>query len=61
MERINKEGRLETLDFIIQVILEHEKKLSELAEELEKTTEKLHILFDKVDNLVWRLEENGRN
>lgn len=61
MERINKEGRLETLDFIIQVILEHEKKLSELAEKLEKTTEKLHILFDKVDNLVWRLEENGRN
>ena len=60
MERINKEGRLETLDFIIQVILEHEKKLSELTEELEKTTEKLHILFDKVDNLVWRLEENGR-
>ena len=62
MERTKKgEGRLETLDFVIQVILEHEKRLSELAEELEETTKKLLILFDRVDNLVWRLEENGRN
>ena len=47
MSIVNVSNKLDTLDFIINILLEHEKKLDLLIDRLEKNTDLIEKIIKK--------------
>jgi len=47
METMSVKNKLDTLDFIINILLEHEKKLDLLIDRLEKNTDMIENIIKK--------------
>lgn len=60
MGRVKRDA-ITTLDLVITVLMEHEKKLDELVTRIENITNNLFTLFDRLDKIVWDLEEKEEN
>jgi len=57
---MKKQHKMDTLDFIITVLLEHEKKLDSIAERLENLTQDFDYMLKKERHYIMKQYEQNR-
>lgn len=47
LNEMNLENKIDVLDFIINILIEHEKKLDRIIERLEKHAQNIELIIEK--------------